>query len=192
MIDYEIIKSLEDKGMDEISISEYLSSRTVSDISASDLENFLSEQGLARRNPITGAWQGSLIDVMSDGGALGDALEELFSHLNKPRSVSIETTSSPWAEKASLLISGLFVLGSITEDQASGIYEMAGGKLYADGVSLDDIVESRNQRNSELADIARKEEINDLSERIFREFISPAMRGNQTAAEVIDSIKQGL
>jgi len=192
MIDYEIIKSLEDKGMDEISISEYLSSKTVNDISASDLENFLSEQGLARRNPITGAWQGSLIDVMSDGGALGDALEELFSHLNKPRSVSIETTSSPWAEKASLLISGLFVLGSITEGQASGIYELAGGKLYDGGVSVEDIVESRNQRNSELADIARKEEINDLYERIFREFISPAMRGNQTASEVIDSIKQGL
>lgn len=60
MIDYVLLVApLEKEGYSDIQISSILSSVTARDIPAAQLENFLGDQGLANRNPVTGSWQGA-------------------------------------------------------------------------------------------------------------------------------------
>lgn len=179
-------------GWDDLRIASYLSSVTNRSISVSELENFLSEEGLARRNPVTGSWEGVLIDVMSQGNDLGEGLEELFSHLNKPRSVSIDTNASPWAEKAAMLVSGLVASQAITEDQASKIYALAGGKVNPQSISEEDVAASRQIHQEQLDDQPRKDALDQLADSIINGYIRPAKTGQATVEEVIESIKQGL
>ena len=182
----------DEAGWDDASIASYLSSVTNKSISVAELENLLSEEGLARRNPVTGAWEGVLIDVMSDGNDLGDGLEELFSHLNKPRSVSIDTNSSPWAEKAASLVGGLLDIEAITEGQASKIYALAGGKVNSIRVTEEDVAASRKLYQDEIDDQPRKDALELLGSMLINEYIRPAQSGQATVEEVIESIKQGL
>lgn len=179
-------------GWDDDRISSYLSSVTFNDIPVADLENLLSEEGLARRNPVTGSWEGELISVMETGGELGEALEELFSHLNKPRSVFIESSKEPWASKAGFLVSGLVAAGHISAIQEEKVYALSGGKLYVDGYPLSSVAEARLAYEAEQSDIPRKQALDELYSRILNEYISPAKFGSQSVEQVIESIKQGL
>lgn len=204
MIDYNIdVLPLEQGGMDDAAIASFLSAKTMFDMPASELENLLGRESLAKRNAITGAWEGVLIDTMNEGGEIGEGLEELFSHLNKPRSVSIETSQSPWAEKASLLISGLFVSSKLSESQISKIYFIAGGKQFPNGVTQDDIAAARKKVQDEEAALAaeqavyeanmqRTQAIEALAAEIYNNYINPAISGTSTADELRASIKQGL
>ena len=189
---YPSLPEMFDAGLDDATISAYLSSVTSKDISVADLENFLSEEKLARRNPVTGAWQGELIDVMNEGGDLGEGLEELFSHLNKPRSVSIETSTIAWASKANLLVSGLYVAAKISEQQAQKVYELAGGKITPQGVSVEEVAAFRASYEAENADIPRQQALEALALKIVNDFINPAKSGTQTVDEVIAAIKAGI
>lgn len=192
MIDYNTIESLQSQGMTDEDIRLFMSCKTNKDISASDLENLLSEQRLASRNPITSAWQGPLIDLMQQGNDVGEALEELFSHLNKPRSSVIATTTSPWAEKCSSLVVQLVSAQHITEEQASSIYELAGGKCLPDGVTIEQIADARAKREAFDSMMSRIADLDGLINEIKRRFIAPEYEGSQTVEEVKQSIKQSL
>ena len=108
---------------------------TVSHVPCGDLENLLGWADLAKRNAVSGAWEGSLIDFMIMQGmvpALSDGLRELFSHLNKPRSVSCDTNSQPWASKMADLLGGLEMVGMIDASFTAEVVALAGGYAYPD------------------------------------------------------------
>ena len=105
---------------------------TVSYVPCGDLENLLGWADLAKRNAVSGAWEGSLIDFMSSEvvPAISDGLRELFSHLNKPRSVGCDTDSQPWASKMADLLSGLEAVGEIDASFTADVVALAGGYAY--------------------------------------------------------------
>jgi len=107
---------------------------TNSPIPCGDLENLLDWNGLAKRNAVTGAWEGILIDFMSNppagAGALGDGLGELFSHLNKPRSMGVDSHLQPWATKMNALLAGLAAAGVVTAQLISDVVALAGGYAH--------------------------------------------------------------
>ena len=107
---------------------------TVSYVPCGDLENLLGWADLAKRNAVSGAWEGSLIDFMSSEvvPAISDGLRELFSHLNKPRSVGCDTDSQPWASKMADLLSGLEAVGEIDASFTADVVALAGGYAYPD------------------------------------------------------------
>lgn len=189
---YPSLPEMFDSGLDDATISAYLSSVTNKDLSVAALENFLGEEKLARRNPVTGAWEGELITAMSEGGELGEALEELFSHLNKPRSVAIETSKMPWASKAGLLVTGLFLAAKISEQQAQKVYDLAGGKANPQGVSVESVAALRASYEAEKADAPRQQALDALALKIVNDFINPAKSGTQTVDEAIAAIKAGI
>jgi len=96
----------------------YYGSITRTPIPCGDLENLLKWGGYASRNSVTGAWEGPLVDLMLLNAVpeLSEGLDELFTHLNQPRSAVIDTTEQPWAGKMDDLLGGLLVAGSISED----------------------------------------------------------------------------
>ena len=110
----------------------YCSPLTVSYIPSGDLENLLDWAGKAKRNPITGAFEGSLIDFMNSNAvpALSDGLAELFSHLNKPRSIGCDTNEQPWGSKMADLLSGLEAAGQINAQLTADVVALGGGHAY--------------------------------------------------------------
>lgn len=192
LLQYPALPEMLESGLDDTTISSHLSSVTKRDLSVAELENFLSEEKLARRNPVTGSWEGDLINAMEEGGDLGEALEELFSHLNKPRSVVIETSRMPWASKAGLIVAGLIVAGKISEKQAAMVYDLAGGKVYPEGLSVDSVASLRSQYEYEKADAPRQQALDALAARVMSQYINPAKGSNQTLDEVVEAIKAGL
>lgn len=193
MIDYNSdVLPLEQGGMDDAAIASFLSAKTRKDILASELENFLSKESLAKRNAITGAWEGVLIDAMNEGGDIGEGLEELFSHLNKPRSVVLETSKTPWAEKASLLVSGLFVSAKISESQVNDIYAMAGGKAIAGGVTEDSVAAARAKQAAFDSMIARRQSLDSVLSEISSRFLQPEYESTKSIEDIKQSIKQSL
>ncbi len=112
----------------------YYSPVTSSYIPCSDLENLLGWADLAKRNAVTGAWEGSLIDFMNSNAvpALSDGLSELFSHLNKPRSTGVDSNEQPWAGNMADLLGGLEAAGQITASFTADVVELAGGYAYPD------------------------------------------------------------
>jgi hypothetical protein len=113
----------------------YYSPITVGYIPCGDLENLLGWADLAKRNAVSGAWEGSLIDFMIMQGmvpALSDGLRELFSHLNKPRSIGCDTDSQPWASKMADLLSGLEAVDMIDASLTADVVALAGGYAYPD------------------------------------------------------------
>lgn len=138
-------------------IAALLSASTVSDIPIAELENFFDFEGLAKRNPLTGAWEGTLPDeVTNNVFGLGPGLAALFSHINKPRSLVVDTTVSPWASNALALVSGLLAAGLITQDQFDGFYALGGGRPNADAVEQD-VIDARAAWQAEEAAIAAEE-----------------------------------
>lgn len=144
MIDYQThVKPLENEGMSDAEIAALLAASTASDIPVGELENYLTFQGLATRNPITGAWEGPLIDeITGNVYGLGPGLSALFSHVNKPRSTVIDTTVSPWASDAAALTGGLVAAGLITAQQQVEFYDLGGGLPNA-GLTEAEVTQSR-------------------------------------------------
>jgi len=113
---------------------DYYSPLTVSPIPCGDLENLLDWAGLAKRSAVSGSWEGSLIDFMLSNAvpALSDGLAELFSHLNKPRSQSVESNLQPWGGKMDDLLDGLLAAGQITQLVIDDVIALGGGYAYPD------------------------------------------------------------
>ena len=99
-----------------------------------DLENLLGWADVAKRNAVTSAWEGSLIDFMQSNvvPALCDGLLELFSHLNKPRSIGCDTHEQPWGSKMSDLLGGLEAVGQVDATFTASVISLAGGYAHAD------------------------------------------------------------
>ncbi len=110
----------------------YYGPLTVSYIPCGDLENLLDWSGVAKRNAITGAWEGSLIDFMVSNAvpALSEGLGELFGHLNKPRSTGVDSNEQPWAGSMANLLGGLEVAGLIDSQFTADVVALAGGYLH--------------------------------------------------------------
>jgi hypothetical protein len=113
---------------------DYYSPLTSSPIPCGDLENLLDWAGLAKRSAVSGSWEGSLIDFMLSNAvpALSDGLTELFGHLNKPRSQSVESNLQPWGGKMDDLLDGLLAVGQITQLVADDVVAIGGGYTYPD------------------------------------------------------------
>jgi hypothetical protein len=124
-------------------------------IPCSDLENLLGWAGLAVRNPVTGAWEGSLIDFMNSNTvpALSAGLSNLFSHLNKPRSVGIDSHLQPWASSMEDLFNGLIAVGQVDAAFKADVVELAGGYDNA-GVTEADVQLLRDNHDVWLAEKA--------------------------------------
>lgn len=107
----------------------YFTPLTNSYVPCAELENLLGYAGKATRNAITGAWEGSLIDFMQSNVVpeLCDGLLELFSHLNKPRSIGCDTHEQPWGSKMSDLLGGLEAVGQVDASFTASVVSLAGG-----------------------------------------------------------------
>jgi hypothetical protein len=112
----------------------YFGPLTLSYIPCGDLENLLGWAGLATRNPVTGAWEGSLIDFMNGNTvpALSVGLSSLFSHLNKPRSTGVDTNLQPWASSMEDLFNGLIAVGQVDAAFKADVVALAGGYANED------------------------------------------------------------
>jgi len=117
------------------------------------LENLLGWADLAKRNAVTGAWEGSLIDFMNSEAvpALSDGLRELFSHLNKPRSTGVDTHEQPWASKMADLLTGLEAVGQITPEFTADVVALASGYAYPD-LGVDDVQLLRDEEAQRVLD----------------------------------------
>ena len=113
---------------------DYYSPLTSSPIPCGDLENLLDWAGLAKRNAVSGSWEGNLIDFMLSNAvpALSDGLTELFGHLNKPRSQSVESNLQPWGGKMDDLLDGLLAVGQATQLVVDDVVALGGGYAYPD------------------------------------------------------------
>ena len=117
-----------------------LSSLTRQPIDLQALENLLGDEGLAWRDEITGNWAGPVPAVVATGGDLGAGTAELLRHLNKIRSVHIESDKPEWALKCSSLLAGLVLAGVITQEQSDKVIALAGGLLHG-AISEQDILD---------------------------------------------------
>ena len=112
----------------------YFAPLTASYVPCGDLENLLGFAGVAKRNAVTAAWEGSLIDFMQSNTvpALSEGLGELFSHLNKPRSIGCDTHEQPWASKMADLLAGLEAVGQVDAQFTADVVALAGGYIHPD------------------------------------------------------------
>jgi hypothetical protein len=133
MIPYKEISELLAIGKTPAQIAALLAVRTVKPILVADLENYVFQNGIARRNGKTGEWQGPLIDAMGNENfpaELRDGIEELMSFISLRNSVSIDTTKEPRASQNAGLLPGLVAIGVITQSQAGDVLALAGGWKY--------------------------------------------------------------
>lgn len=126
----------------------YFGVLTNTGIPCGDLENLLGWAGLAERNPVTGSWEGSLIDFMNSNvvPALGEGLRDLFSHLNKPRSETVDTTVHSWASEMDALLGGLLQVGVVTQLFIDDVIELGVGYVYPD-LDVDAVQALRGSEN---------------------------------------------
>jgi hypothetical protein len=181
-----------------------LSALTVTYIPIADFENFLDFEGLAKRNPITGTWEGVLITTLQAGGPLGDGLAELFSHINKPRSKQINTQEVEWAVKAESLLNGLVQAMVITQEQHQAFHDLGGGYRHP-GIVVQDVVDAFIQMDTEdaekeqaeaeaAAEAAKREQVNLFWARFnakYNEYILPAINSGATIydAEMVSALQ---
>ena len=173
------------KDMSNAEAVAYYSPLTVSFIPCGDLENLLDWSGVAKRNAISGAWEGSLIDFMQSNvvPALSAGLGELFGHLNKPRSTGIDTNEQPWGSKMSDLLAGLEAVGAVSPLLKSDVIALAGGLAHAD---LDDAA-VQSIRDEEAVRVKRNQDNQKFSS-LFNEHVSSLMDGSGSDADIIAGI----
>jgi len=173
----------------------YFAPLTVSYVPCSDLENLLGWSGLANRNAVTSAWEGSLIDFMNSTTipALSVGLGELFSHLNKPRSIGCDTQEQPWGSKMADLLSGLEAVGQIDASFTANVVALAGG--YAnDGIDADVIQSLRDEEAQHVLEEAARASFDINKERydeLYNAHIAPlAVDPNATEASWVSALAE--
>ena len=183
------IKSLGDAPASEKAL--VLSSLTVHPIPLQDLENLLDSEQLAWRDEVTSQWSGPLVDAMSNASPVSDGLAELFRHLNKIRSVHIETDKPEWAVKCSQLLDGLIYVGLLSAEQKLKVLTLGGGRLNGD-VTVEDVdvhVAADSERQ------ARKQRgalLDQLSAEIANRFINEAYGTDEALEDLRLRIKSEL
>ena len=199
MLDYLVqIKPLEDDGMSDADIASLLAASTNKDISIAELENFLDFEGLAKRDALSGSWVGVLPDeVTNNNFGLGPALGKLFSHMNKPRSVIVDTTVSPWATDAADLTAGLVSAGLLTPSQQADFYALGGGLPNTD-LTEADVTQSRvdwqAQEEATAQELAKIETLNQFWLRFnekWNQYVQPAIEGGASVgdAEIVSGLQ---
>lgn len=163
-MNYTDIAPLESAGLSDEQIAAVLSSVTVRPVDFQLFNNYMYEQGLASKHPITGQWQGPLPELSeTDGHPLQDGVGKLYSHLNKPQSVQIDTSiqdvkeliatgrlqngafdRQPWCLMAAELLAGLIQAEVITEQHRKGFYALGGGLRHG-VVTASQVAELRTQ-----------------------------------------------
>ncbi len=137
------IAPLETAGLTDSQIADVLSTLTVRPVPFGELVNFLDDEGLANRHPISLQWEGVLPTIaVTDGHPLQAGIAKLFSHLNKPQSIHIDTTQQPWCLMAAQLLAGLVQIGVITEQHREAFYALGGGLKHG-VVTPQDVADSR-------------------------------------------------
>ena len=120
------------KDMTNEEATAYFGPMTLNPIPCGDLENLLNWGGYASRGSVSGVWEGVLIDFMLDApsGAeiLAEGLDELFTHLNQPRSLTVDTTEQPWAGKMEDLLNGLVFSGVVDVSLVDDVIALGGGQ----------------------------------------------------------------
>ena len=159
----------------------YYGPLTVSHIPCRDLENLLDWAGIAKRNAITGAWEGTLIDFMVSNSvpALSEGLGELFSHLNKPHSTGVDTHVQPWASKMADLLGGLQMVGAVNAQLVADVVALAGGYAHADldeaavQAIRDQHASDEAERAATLADMEARDATSQKYDALYNEHIAP-------------------
>ena len=177
------IQPYESLGLTDEQIAVKLSSFTKRNIPLSEVENFLDFESLAKRSPITGNWEGQLVEVI--GGAsqeLSDGVSEFFVHLNKPRSEYINTTEEQWALKMQSLLAGLVAASVITANQSAGFVSLGGGLRYG-AVSSQDIANARQAHQDMLASEEARRQQEEAKFAVTEEFFAAY---NTNVAPILD------
>lgn len=146
-MNYQHISPLESAGLSDSQIAAVLSSVTARPVGFNEFVNFLDDEGLASRHPINREWRGTLPAIATvEGHPLQAGIDKLFSHLNKPQSVQIDTSIAdvnllitegrfvdddwerqPWCLVAAELLAGLVQAEVITPGHREGFYNLGGG-----------------------------------------------------------------
>ena len=179
------IKPLEDVGKTDAEIVTILSGKTNAPIKIGDLENFLTFEDLASKNAIRANWEGVLIDEINDNQfGLAAGLTELFKHINKSRSETVDTTVNEWAEQSWLLTGGLVAAGLLSDGQREDFYNLGRGRRYR-GITEEAVVELRNQYNNE--ELPRLEAIGQVNAKAgaAQEAAQAAYAQQKTPAEIV-------
>ena len=175
------------EGMSNEEAELYFGVLTENAIACGDLVNQLDWSSLARKNPVTSNWEGPLVDFMSSppagAEALAEGLKELFSHLNKIRSVTIDTNEQPWAGKLDGLCSGLVAVGVIDESFKDKVVELGGGYAHA-GTDYQAI---RDQHEADLSESAEAERIRGEADEAYPVFSNIIQAVNTSLNDVLQS-----
>ena len=157
----------------------YFGPVTLNPIPCGDLENLLNWGGYASRGSVSGAWEGVLIDFMNEPylgfESLGEGLEELFTHLNQPRSLTVDTTVQPWAGKMEDLLNGLVFVGAVDATLVDDVIALGGGQPNIDT----DYQAIRDDHYEAVIKSANSIKHADL----FNEHVSPVLGGSD--AEIV-------
>ena len=165
-----------------------------------DLENLLDWSGVAKRNAITAAWQGSLIDFMSNPPAgaesLAEGLEELFSHLNKPHSIGADTHEQPWASKMDDLLNGLQLVGLVDAQFAADVVALGGGfaypnvdEAYFQAIRDEEALRVANEAQAAADSVARKANLETYGERYNQHLSAVLSNPQSTEAQIKTAIE---
>ena len=132
-----------------------------------EVEFFLSQNGLANRNAITGAWEGVLVDSISTVPEL--AL--LFQHLNGPRNLTVDTTDPAWATLCGELVSTLSSYSILSQAQVDNFIALGGGHVYPelDEAYVQAIRDEEAQRLLDLAEFEAAVEADRVRQAILSE-----------------------
>lgn len=171
---------------DEEYVASVISCITSKVVPMAELENFMSDEGLAERNPINGKWEGILPNIaLSEDHPLKEGIIKLFSHINKPRSIQIDTIGLPWCLYASNLLNGLVQMGIITEDHRSGFYQLGGGLKYGT-VTVEQILQLKEEyENDQLRIKAKDSVINKINK--VNSAINNAYDNKNSPEEIIEA-----
>ena len=163
-----------------------LSSLTGNPIGLQELENLLGDEGLAWRDEITGNWTGPVPSLVEVGGELGEGVAELLRHLNKIRSVHIESDKPEWALKCSSLLAGLVLAGVISQEQSDKVIALGGGLRHgvvSEQDILDAITEDDARIAQEEAESLNAQQHQDLADQFWAAFnanVAPLMDSKET------------
>jgi len=168
------------KDMTNEEAAAYYGPMTANPIPCGDLENLLNWGGYANRSSVTGVWEGVLIDFMNEPylgfEAVGEGLQELFTHLNQPRSMNIDTTEQPWAGKMDALLDGLLAATLISEDLIDDVVALGGGQPNV-GTDYQAIRDEHTAGEIAMENVAKWSAL-------YNEHVSPVIEGGDDAAIV--------
>lgn len=140
---YEHIAPLLAAELSHADIAQALSLMLAAPVPAADLENYFDDRNLAERG--LSGWEGPLVTAISNQALpveLRAGLEDLFKHLNKPRSTQINTHEPDYGVQSHLMMAGLVAAGIITEDDHAAFDLLGGGHLYPAGVSEQEVADA--------------------------------------------------